>query len=142
MPFQPQSSANHARSGSHSIHYQFLNFNGIAQTGLSRHLTGIQPGATYEMRAWVKHRNTQASTYFYVLVEPGNLVANGPFRTDSRGLGDLPPGQWRETVLTFTPVTSYVTLRVVPGGLVSQNSGEQVGKDDIWVDDITLTRLS
>lgn len=124
-----------SRSGLAAFLARYLNVNGSGAS-VTQVVKGLEPGGRYEARMWYMHTNAAATTYISLSAEPGR------FAVPELSLNGSPANQWTEMVLSFTPVSSWVELRFYPRGLVAGAYGTDGGKDDIYVDDITLVRLS
>ena len=125
------------RTGSWGYHAKYANINGGTIT-LSRVILGIEPGRQYQFKAWVRHDNPAATSRFLLGAYPVGVVT--PDAQSS--LQTLPANTWSERTITFTATSSWFQLQVTAGGTVSGVTNSPGGVDNIWVDDLTLTRLN
>ncbi|KAK3690357.1 hypothetical protein B0T22DRAFT_481535 [Podospora appendiculata] len=132
-------STQNPHTGGWGYHAKFANING-GSISLTRVILGIEPGRQYQFKAWVRHDNPSGSvTTFYLYAYP--LVgASTPAAEAS--LGSLPANTWTQKTITFTATSSWFQLQLSAGGQVSGNTGSAGGVDNIWIDDVTLTRLN
>ncbi|KAK3387303.1 WSC domain-containing protein [Podospora didyma] len=131
-------STQNPHTGSWGYHVRYANING-GSTVLSRVILGIEPSRQYRLNAWLRHDNAGAATNFYLYAYP----LGGSTPAGEAGLGaSLPVNTWTQRSITFTAVSSWFQLQVSAGGQVVGNTGTAAGVDNIWIDDITLTRLN
>ncbi|KAK0726909.1 hypothetical protein B0T26DRAFT_747303 [Lasiosphaeria miniovina] len=130
-------STQHPHTGSWGYHVKYANING-GSIVLSRVILGIEPGRQYTLSAWLLHDNTAAATNFYLYAYPGAYMTPA----SEASLQPLPANTWVRRTITFTPASSWLQLQLSGGGQVSGVTGSAGGVDNIWVDDITLTRLN
>ncbi|KAM7206912.1 WSC domain containing protein [Rhypophila sp. PSN 637] len=117
------------RSGSRSLLMRYLNVNGGGNS--ITYNMFIIPGRQYEFNLYYRHTNPAAATSLYLYVYPDILQTD--FSTAQ--LHDAPANVWGTRTITFTAVASWAQLVVNVGG----NTGQP---NDVYIDDITLKRLT
>lgn len=129
-----QVSSDRVRTGNSAYVGRFLNLNGNTAT-TTQVIKGLEPGKQYVASLWYLHTNPSATTGLYFYANPGGYYVY-------QSLNGRSPNVWSEMVLSFTPVSSWIELKLSPQGIVAGNARDEVGKDNIFIDDVTLKRLS
>ncbi|KAK4175772.1 WSC domain-containing protein [Triangularia setosa] len=121
------------RSGSLGMHMRYLNTNG----GSSRFTTTtpVIPGKQYRYNLFCLHTNPAALVSLYVYVYPNSLSNS----FDDAAVYQKPANVWFTRTITFTATSSWVQLAFDVGGN-RLNNGD--GVDDVYIDDVTLVRLT
>ena len=124
-------------SGSYGLRLYFPNTNGISGT-FTRQVLDIEPGKPYEFRYWYYQENSNALMSIYQYVYP--VGASSSF--DSAQIYQTPAGVWTQRIVSFTPTSSFLNLRISAGGNVKTPNGSNEGKNTVWIDDIQLVRMA
>jgi hypothetical protein len=123
-------------TGSYSYHIYFPNTNGVS--GSLTRTVRVEPGRQYTFKLSYYHENPAAYMSLYLYV----LTAGAQTDFNSAQLTKTTANQWFERSLTFTATTSWLQLQVSSGGNVGGTNGEAAYRNNVWIDDITLTRLN
>jgi hypothetical protein len=132
--FPQQVSSDSVRTGNLAYVGRYLNINGQLDT-TTQVIKGLEPGKPYVASLWYLHTNPSATTGLYFYANPGGFSVY-------QNLNGRAPNVWTQMVLSFTPVSSWVELKLSPQGIVTGNTRDEVGKDNIFIDDVTLKRLA
>ncbi|KAK4184351.1 WSC domain-containing protein [Podospora australis] len=121
-----------SRSGRYSLRAFYNNKNGGS---ISIQKTAkVIPDQTYEYKFWFWHTNSAATTSLYQYIYGADIFST-PF-TEAQ-LSNTAAGVWRTRSITFVATGSWVQLTIQTGGNVGSG-----GTNTIYIDDLTLTRLS
>ncbi len=124
-------------SGTYGLRVYFPNTNGATGTFV-RQVNGLEAGKPYEFRFWYYHENANALMSIYQYVFPVGAASS----YDASQITQTQTGVWRQRILAFTATSSFLSIRITPGGNMLPPSGGDLGKNTIWIDDIQLVRMA
>ncbi|KAK0736199.1 WSC domain-containing protein [Apiosordaria backusii] len=117
------------RSGSLGLHMRYLNVNGGGNS--LTYTMPVVPGKQYRWSLFCQHTNQASLTSLYLYVYPDLLQTS----FNEAQLYQTPANVWQTRTITFTAAASWVQLVFNVGGNVNS-------VDDVYIDDITLIRLT
>ncbi len=135
-PFNTQDvSTVRARNGSYAARGISLNDNGHSTT--LAQVVFLEPGANYTISGWISQENPLSNfCHFGVYAFPYVTRVYVPLPN----LMSIPAGTWYQFTSTFQAATSVGTIFANFGCDVTQPVGSEVGKNTLYMDDITLVR--
>jgi hypothetical protein len=133
-PFQQSVTSSRAHTGTYSFLAAFENDNGH-NTVLEQTLT-VEPGATYTASFWWSQDNPSA--YCGVSIYPSPYVPGSQTLISLTGTA---AGQWSQVTTTWQNPTSYTTVGVEFYCNVGGSINSAAYKNNIYLDDISLTRV-
>ena len=105
----------------------FINY--VALGGIS-----VVPGGTYQLSYWAMMTNPAALTVLAAYVYPQRTAKGLP--------SPVVANQWVQVTLTFTSIASWVDLSFYVSGNVVGSWGSAQGVNDVYLDDVSIIRLS
>ncbi len=126
-----------AHTGKYSIAMHVDNVDGYAYWITGPNIA-VEPGASYQLTYYTYQTNPSALTEVIAYAFPQS--ANN---YDYFGTAVTPANRWfTGTVVTFTAATSWVNLAFYVAGNLISPAGSAAGINDVYIDDVSLVRLS